>query len=326
MVTCFDLEDFAVPDTHPNFQYMVYQTESAPTTGQWHIQGYLVLKRIVPQTAVLHMFPCQVHLDVARGTQAQCIAYCTKAETRVADPIEFGEKPEQRQGQRLDLEVAAQAIRAHTSWDDVVNDPALYQFLARYGKWVETIYHAKALAAPVPDLTLRRWQTRVIQLLDAPPVKRQIIWIWSQSSGTGKTTFFDYCSTKYKVLPGSDWTNTIYLFDGHAIVWFDRTRAESDNEKNVDEFYRDLERWSNHTIHNSTKYVPCRKLAVCHVVVTANSRPIEARLPGRFIEIVAYTAEEEHAQDVEEMETEEEVVEADLMELDQPLDDMHVVK
>jgi len=312
MITCFELEDFAVPDTHPNFQYMVYQVEQAPTTERWHIQGYLILRRPSQMNIVANMFPCAVHLEGAHGTPLQCQAYCMKLETRVAAPIEFGIFPAQTQGQRTDLVAAATTIREHKCWSDVINDPNLFHIVARHGKWVETIFQNRDLVIPDVSIVLRNWQKTVVALLDAPPVKRRIIWIWSHQSGTGKTTFFDYCSSKYRILPGGDWTNTIYLFDAHAVVWFDRTRVESSSEKSVDSFYSDLERWSNHSFQNSTKYVPCRKLVVCHVVVTANSPPDRPRLPDRFLEIIA----KHELEDMEEDNPMDEVIETTDMDTD----------
>lgn len=283
MVTCFDLENWAVPDEHENFRFCVYQPEKCPDTGALHIQGYLVLNRQTNLSTVKTMFPCEVHLDAARGTHEQCIAYCTKTESRYAEPIFFGKNPceKNKAGHREDLKSAALKILGHKSWADVVKDEELFPVMARHGKWCEQIWNSRSQTPGIPDITLRMWQKEVLEILEGPPKKREIIWIWSSESGTGKTTFFDYCSSKFKVLPGADFTNTLYVYDGHDIIWFDRTRAESIDDKSIDTFYRDLERWSNHSLHTSTKYVPTSKLVKCHIVVTANSTNDEFRLPDR---------------------------------------------
>lgn len=286
MVTSFDLENFKVPDTDPNFRYMVYQVEKTPTTEQLHIQGYLVLNRQTDFNTVKRLFaPCEVHLDAARGTHEHCISYCTKEETRYADPIEFGTKPvvnRAKQGARNDLKEAALKIVSHRSWHDVISDPELFHICARHPKWVEQLWSSRPQKAELPAIELRKWQKKVLKILKKEPRKRQIIWIWSNESGTGKTTFFDYCSARFRVLPAADFTNTLYIYDGHQILWFDRTRSQSNDDKNIDQFYSDLERWSNHSTHTSTKYVPCSKLVRAHVVVTANCEPDQFRLPGRF--------------------------------------------
>lgn len=64
-------------------------------------------------------------------------------------------------------------------------------------------------------------------------------------------------------------------------------RGESNNDKSVEQFYIDMERWSNHAVQTSTKYRPTRKFVRTHCVVTANTAPDESRLPGRFIIIEA---------------------------------------
>ena len=300
MVTAFDLENFAVPDTDPNFKYMVYQVETAPETGRDHIQGYLELHRQTDFGVVKRMFSVPVHLESRRGTRAQAIAYCKKLDTRYRcpvtgvqpEPLEFGSL-ENNQGAREDLKEAHTKILGHATWQGVIRDPDLIHIVARHLNWAREVFNSKDLLVPQVPITLRKWQLGVVALLEQQPVNRRIIWIWSALSGTGKTTFFNYCSAKYSVLPGADWTNTIYLYNGHSIVWFDRTRAESVSERSVSQFYVDIERWSNHSIQTSTKYQPVRKFVQCHCVVTANVRPDDTNLPGRFYVVEAKLPEDE---------------------------------
>ena len=88
MVTCFDLDNWMVPDEHPNFKYMVYQVETAPTTGAWHFQAYMELHRVARLTAVSSMFPCaEVHLEPRMGSREQARAYCMKDASRLSGTI-----------------------------------------------------------------------------------------------------------------------------------------------------------------------------------------------------------------------------------------------
>lgn len=298
MVTCFDLENFAVPDGEPNFKYMVYQVEECPETKLWHIQGYLELRRQTNLGTVKQMFhPVEVHLERRRGTRTQAIAYCTKPETRIAEPTHWGDGHDNEQGRRVDLEDARQRILRHTTWEAVLRDPELTAAVSRHITWAREVWNSRPLEIPPPQIELRKWQKKVVTMLDEEPVNRRIIWIYSYASGTGKTTFYNYCSAKYDVLPGADWANTLYIYNSQRVIWFDRTRAESGNERNVDQFYIDLERWSNHAVQTSTKYQPVRKYVRIHVVVTANGLPDEQRLPGRFISIEAKHAIEEEVDD-----------------------------
>lgn len=305
MVTCFDLDAFAVPDEDPNFKYMVYQVEKAPETGALHVQGYIELKRQTDFTTVKSMFPCDVHLERRLGTRAQAIAYCKKMETRYADPIEFGKNDVGNQGAREDLEGARQIILRCNTWEEVMRNAEIAFTVARHITWAREVFNTRPLTVPQDPIDLRKWQRRVLTLLDGEPQNRRIIWIWSALSGTGKTTFYNYCSSKYEVLPGADWTNTIYLYNSQRIVWFDRTRGESNSDKHVDQFYIDMERWSNHSVQSSTKYQPVRKFVRTHVVVTANCRPDEHRLPGRFLLIEAKLPEDESEESEDLMEDDE---------------------
>lgn len=279
--TSYDVDGFTEPR---GYRYLCYQTERCPATGRRHIQGYVEFERQKVFSTVKTAFGNDsIHLEVARGTARDNVSYCTKESTRTDGPSRIDGIPGvDAQGTRTDLAEAALRITAHTRWADVVTDPSLYTVCARHGKWVETLFRNKTLTIASPDIALRMWQVKVLSMLNLPPVKRQIIWIWSLESGTGKTTFFDYCSSRYKILPGIDFTNTIYAFDGHDIIWFDRTRAQNGSYKDIDAFYSAIESFSNHSQHQSTKYVPCVKLVIAHIVVTANYEPNAERLPGRF--------------------------------------------
>jgi len=301
MVTCFDLEAFFVPDQDPNFKYMVYQIETAPDTGREHVQGYLELVRQTDFNVVLTMFkPAVVHLENRRGTRLQAIQYCKKTESRYRDPVsgqlveplEFGD-PTNLQGAREDLKEAYLAITAKATWEQVMRDQSLVPVVSRHLNWAREAFNTRPLTIPAPEIQLRKWQLGVVALLEQEPVNRRIIWIWSALSGTGKTTFFNYCSAKYDVLPGADWTNSLYIYHGQRIVWFDRTRAESVSERSISQFYVDIERWSNHSVQTSTKYQPVRKYVCTHCVVTANVRPDDTNLPGRFHVVEAKLPEDE---------------------------------
>lgn len=68
--------------------YLVYQ-EEVGESGTHHFQGYIEMPKSVRCT---HFMPGLRggHFERAKGTPEQCKAYCTKAETRVGGPYEFG--------------------------------------------------------------------------------------------------------------------------------------------------------------------------------------------------------------------------------------------
>lgn len=282
--TSYDLEAFKVPDDHPDFRYCVYQGEECPETKRVHLQGYIEFNKAIAFATVKTLFgDPAIHLEARRGSREQARAYCMKPETRWSDPVEFGQWTGRNQGTRTDLVEAKAKIQAHTSWTAVLNDDELVNVVARHGRWAREVFDSRELHAEEPDIELRDWQDEALELLEQEPVKRRVIWIWSDESGTGKTTFFDLCSARYNVLPGSDFTNTLYAYDGQRIIWFDLTRSQGDAFSP----YHAIEKFSNKTVHLSTKYTACRKLVECHVVVTANHPPDQNKLPGRCVIIEA---------------------------------------
>nr|WAE42736.1 MAG: replication associated protein [Cressdnaviricota sp.] len=84
--------------------FAVWQQEVCPDTGKPHWQGYAEFDKAM-RFNTLHTYDGfdapKAHFEMRRGTQAQAIAYCTKEDTRVDGPWEFGEP--KNQGQRQDL-------------------------------------------------------------------------------------------------------------------------------------------------------------------------------------------------------------------------------
>jgi len=282
--TSYDLENFKLPDEDPRFRYCVYQAEKCPETQRVHLQGYIEFNSAVSFGPLKTMFgDPSIHLEARRGSRAEARAYCMKNESRYADPIEFGTWTGPEERARQDLNEARERIQAKRSWNDVLNDPELCNIVARYPRWAREVFDARNIDVPPPDIILRDWQTQVLDMLDEEPVKRRVIWIWSEESGTGKTTFFDFCSSRFNILPATDFTNTLYAYDGQRVIWFDLTRAQSADYSP----YHAIEKFSNCTFHLSTKYTSTRKYVNAHVVVTANRPPDHVNLPQRCIEIKA---------------------------------------
>lgn len=125
--------------------YMVYQEEMAPTTNMVHFQGYLEfpiprrmawIKKVLGQT---------VHLEPASGTPAQCEAYCTKDDTRVAEPIRFGTLS-QGPGARTDVLRLRDAVRDGKRGRDLYDDDLVAGAAIRYGRGVSDMARAYSTA------------------------------------------------------------------------------------------------------------------------------------------------------------------------------------
>lgn len=259
-------------------RYTVYQLERCPDTGRIHAQGYSEFMRTMRMNLMKKLFQDQsIHLEPRQGTNVQARDYCMKEESRIEGPFEHGVFEEKRQGKRVDLVSAKKKIIEKRKLADLYQDDELTEIMAKYPRWAENVLRTKPLTINI-DIELYEWQKSVIELLNQPPVKRRIIWIWSSQSGTGKTTFFDYCCSKYDVLPANGkFEDILYAYDENQIIWFDFSRAQNGYES-----YNSLEKLSNHSFHLSTKYLSTKKYICAHVVVTSNHAPDVQKLPDRF--------------------------------------------
>lgn len=68
----------------------MYQLERG-ASGTLHFQGYIEFKASKRLTGCVKAIGGHPHVESRRGTQADAIAYCSKAESRVAGPWRFGE-------------------------------------------------------------------------------------------------------------------------------------------------------------------------------------------------------------------------------------------
>lgn len=179
--------------------YMVFQLESAPTTGTLHIQGYVRFKgKKRLETVKRALGRPDAHVEPARGTEEENRNYCTK-EPRASTPTEYGVYDPQagKQGRRMDLEQACSSILAGSSLVTVAKEqPDLYV------KYHQGLHSLAQIARPLPPLER---QLRVIVL-------------WG-TTGTGKThrVMMTYPEI-YTVVPGRDpW----YGYTGQKQVVFD---------------------------------------------------------------------------------------------------------
>ena len=92
-------------------RYAIYQ-EEVGENGTHHFQGYLELSSPQRIAALKRAFPEfeRAHFEVARGSQEQCIAYCSKEDTRIDGPYEWGEKSA-GQGNREDIKAFVSSIK-----------------------------------------------------------------------------------------------------------------------------------------------------------------------------------------------------------------------
>jgi uncharacterized protein (DUF433 family) len=84
----------------PNLQYTAFQLEQGEQ-GTKHHQIYIAFKHAKSFETIKKLFP-KAHIEAMQGTPQQASEYCTKQDTRIGEPIMYGELP--IKGKRTDLE------------------------------------------------------------------------------------------------------------------------------------------------------------------------------------------------------------------------------
>lgn len=72
-------DDIAFFIEWPDFTYMVFGRETAPSTGTSHLQGYFTLKKAVRPSYLKKTLPSGTHFEIARKPELANFRYCTKS-------------------------------------------------------------------------------------------------------------------------------------------------------------------------------------------------------------------------------------------------------
>lgn len=101
--------------------YFIFQEEQGTDADGTHLQGYAEFRRPVRLSRVQAVFGRGCHCEVRRGSQAQCIAYCKKAETRVQGGLsgEWGMPKAPRGRTKSRVRTCARAIQEGATMDQV---------------------------------------------------------------------------------------------------------------------------------------------------------------------------------------------------------------
>lgn len=101
-----------------HFKYCIFQLEKGEEEHTPHLQGFIsfvVGKRFLTLKNLLPF----AHIEKAKGSNTQCRDYCSKKETRVEGPFEFGKFAEERE--RTDIKEFVELIKAGTSQEELLN-------------------------------------------------------------------------------------------------------------------------------------------------------------------------------------------------------------
>lgn len=135
-----------------------------------------------------------------------------------------------------------------------------------------------------PEIKLRDWQESILEKIKIGFIKRQILWVWSEESSMGKSTFMDYLLGEFgaeSLLIGS-WkeADLLHAYNNHKIIAFNIPRKQDIHQTMI----TILEKVSDGGGHLSTKYNSKMKILKAVIIVFANIPPPEDLIPKRCID------------------------------------------
>ncbi len=217
MFTCYT-EKIPEPDM-TNLQFVIFQQEACPSTGRVHLQGYAETKRQLTVKQFTKALRADANVSgVSRrdGSQQQAIDYCSKEETRLQGPFQFGTPKAFSERDRTDLHAVAKDISEGYSISDI-SEKYPKQFI---------MYNKGIRALKTTQQKHRNFKTK-------------IIWLYG-STGCGKSR------TAWELYPDAYPKNRTEWWDGydpdiHEVVVIDDFRPN--RHLNFDECLRLFDRY-----------------------------------------------------------------------------------
>lgn len=113
----------SLAEIQKDIQYAVFQIEQCPETHRIHAQGYIQLGKQPARMGTIKriLLTNDAHLEAARGSAKENVEYCSKQESRLLEPIEYGTFIP-GSGFRSDLLSVAIAIREGSSMHDIAQE------------------------------------------------------------------------------------------------------------------------------------------------------------------------------------------------------------
>jgi len=169
--------------TDPTVSYLIYGKEVG-ASGTPHLQGHISFVQQRSLIQVKNRLAERAHLEVVRLLSSH-IEYCKKDGAY----REFGTPPKialASNGQRNEL-----AEFRSTVSEGVFNSPELREkhpnVMARYPHFARQIIRDLFPKSEQPDLPLRAWQQRLVEIADGEPDPRKIYFVVDRAGNCGKT-------------------------------------------------------------------------------------------------------------------------------------------
>lgn len=267
------------------------QCEISPSTNRPHIQGFVVFKSNKRFSALREYLPTlRPHWELMKGTLEQSETYCSKEESRIpgTQPYTWGERPENNQGKRTDLELATDLIKSTEGSVERKMRAVAREYPGTYVKFhkglrdlAETLEdYSQELPAPSVSEFLP-WQSRLYDDLCEPVDDRTINYVYDPAGKNGKSSFIrhflkyhgdDTISVEGKV------EHMSHGYKGQKYVFIDLPRAGSDEVGgkpwSPNHLYHFAEKLKNGFFF-SGKYDSRQKVfRIPHVVFMSNDPPL----------------------------------------------------
>jgi len=205
--------------------YVVYQLERG-LSGTNHLQGYCQFssRKTLRQVKDLLQGPFpSSHLEKAKGSPEQNRKYCTKEESRVDGPWEFGtmSKP----GKRNDIQ---EFMDAQPLTEDEIYE-RFPHIIAKYPNFVRNIKRRRRAMESVQFVPRGLWQMDLLSYCQAPSHPREVRWYFDESGGSGKSTFCrQFGHGQRYVITGGKHADIYYAYNYEPYVFFDWPRSSED--------------------------------------------------------------------------------------------------
>lgn len=271
----------AVCEALSKYDYFVVGREVG-AEGTPHLQGFVYHDNKIRFSTMVKILP-KAHIEVtgAYGKKLHLAwEYCMKD----GDFYEHGKKPVN--GARTDLHDYMDTVDSgvYDEFELMKKHPMV---TAKYEAWCNKYKNFTRIENELvpPNIELREWQKVVKAMLEGDIVDRRIIWIWSEASLTGKSTYMKWLHATWKrAMMSTDELrkkDVLYAYNDHRIVHVDLARDQTEDQRKY--LKSTLEALSDAKLQLSSKYQSSEKLVRCHVIVTANQPPIDG-LPYRYHE------------------------------------------
>lgn len=229
------------PITNDNFKYHIYQQEKCPTTTNLHFQGFFILKEPKEFKVVKKMLGDRVHLEEAKGNIEQNKKYCTKEDSRIAGPWEYGSIEDCGKGARTDVNKIKKMCKENKSLLSIVE-----QYPEAYIKFHNGIDKLRAL------YSMKRDPNESVEV---------IVYYGEPGCGKSRKAYENNPNAFYKD-PSTKWWDG---YDGEKTVIIDDFEGEID--------YRVLLRWLDRYPTTIEVKGSVRQLLATKFIITSNIEP-----------------------------------------------------